>query len=223
MKTRAAVLREVNAPWSVEEIELDDPQPREILVKTLAAGMCHSDEHAHNGSMTVPLPVVGGHEGAGEVIAIGEGVTEFAVGDHIACSFIPSCGKCTWCARGMQNLCDLGAHLLEPGMMAGGFRHHSGSGEDITPLLKLGTFAEHMVLSVDSAVKIENDNSRRASGSRELWRHHRIRLRGQSGRRHRWRHRCGRRLWRCRHVGGAGSPRGRRQERDRCRPVGVQA
>ncbi len=157
MKTRAAVLREVNAPWSVEEIELDDPQPREILVKTLAAGMCHSDEHAHNGSMTVPLPVVGGHEGAGEVIALGEGVTEFEVGDHVACSFIPSCGKCTWCARGMQNLCDLGAHLLEPGMMAGGFRHHSGSGEDITPLLKLGTFAEHMVLSVDSAIKIEKD------------------------------------------------------------------
>jgi len=157
MKTRAAILREINTPWSVEEIELDDPQPREILVKTLAAGMCHSDEHAHNGSMTVPLPVVGGHEGAGEVIGLGDSVTEFEIGDHIACSFIPSCGKCTWCARGMQNLCDLGAHLLEPGMMAGGYRHHSTTGEDVTPLLKLGTFAEHMVLSVDSAIKIEKD------------------------------------------------------------------
>ena len=64
MKTRAAVLREVNEPWSVEEIELDDPERGEILVKTLAAGMCHSDEHAHDGTMPVPLPIVGGHEGA---------------------------------------------------------------------------------------------------------------------------------------------------------------
>ncbi len=157
MKIRAAVLREINTPWTVEEIELDGPQAREILVKTLAAGMCHSDEHAHNGSMPVPLPIVGGHEGAGEVIALGEGVTEFEVGDHIACSFIPSCGKCTWCARGMQNLCDLGAQLLEPGMIGGGYRHHAADGSDISALLKLGTFAEHMVLSVDSAIKIDND------------------------------------------------------------------
>ena len=157
MKTRAAVLREVNTPWSVEEIELDDPQPGEILVKTLAAGMCHSDEHAHDGSMPAPLPMVGGHEGAGEVLALGEGVTEFEVGDHVSCSFIPSCGKCRWCASGQQNLCDLGAHLMEPGMMAGGFRHHTAEGTDLTPLLKLGTFAEHMVLSVDSAIKIDKD------------------------------------------------------------------
>ena len=157
MKTRAAILRETNTPWSVEEIELDGPQRREILVKTLAAGMCHSDEHAHDGSMPVPLPIVGGHEGAGEVIALGEGVVEFEVGDHICCSYIPSCGKCTWCASGQQYLCDLGAQLMEPGMMAGGYRHHAADGTDLTPLLKLGTFAEHMVLSVDSAIKIDKD------------------------------------------------------------------
>lgn len=159
MKTRAAILREVGTDWSVEEIELDEPREGEILVKTLAAGMCHSDEHAHDGTMPVTLPLVGGHEGAGEVIGLGPGVTEFEIGDHISCSFIPSCGKCRWCASGQQNLCDLGAHLMEPGMMAGGFRHHSKDGEDLTPLLKLGTFAEHMVLSVDSAVKIPKDIS----------------------------------------------------------------
>jgi len=157
MKTRAAILREVGADWSVEEIELDDPQAGEILVKTLAAGMCHSDEHAHDGTMPVPMPLVGGHEGAGEVIGLGPGVTEFEIGDHISCSFIPSCGKCSFCASGQQNLCDLGMHLMEPGMMAGGFRHHSTAGEDLTPLLKLGTFAEHMILSVDSAIKIQDD------------------------------------------------------------------
>jgi NDMA-dependent alcohol dehydrogenase len=157
MKTRAAVLREVGADWSVEEIELDDPQVGEILIKTTAAGMCHSDEHAHDGTMPVTLPLVGGHEGAGVVIGLGPGVTEFDIGDHISCSFIPSCGKCRWCAEGMQNLCDLGSQLMDPGMIGGGFRHHTAAGEDLTPLLKLGTFAEHMVLSVDSAIKIQKD------------------------------------------------------------------
>ncbi len=157
MKTRAAILREPNTPWSVEEIELDEPQQGEILVKTLAAGMCHSDEHAHDGSMPVPLPIVGGHEGSGEVIGLGPGVTEFEIGDKISCSYIPSCGKCVLCASGQQNLCDLGAHLMEPGMMGGGYRHHAADGTDLTPLLKLGTFAEHMVVSVDSAIKINPD------------------------------------------------------------------
>ena len=157
MKTRAAVLREIGADWSVEEIELDEPKAGEILVKTTAAGMCHSDEHAHDGTMPVPLPIIGGHEGAGVVIGLGPGVTEFEVGDHISCSFTPSCGKCTWCARGQQNLCDLGAHLMEPGMIDGTFRHHTSDGTTLTPLLKLGTFAEHMVLSVDSAIKVQKD------------------------------------------------------------------
>ena len=157
MKTRAAVLREVGADWSVEEIELDEPKAGEILVKTGAAGMCHSDEHAHDGTMPVPLPIIGGHEGSGTVIGLGPGVTEFEIGDQISCSFIPSCGKCTWCARGQQNLCDLGAKLMEPGMIDGSHRHHDAAGNPLTPLLKLGTFAEHMVLSVDSAIKIQKD------------------------------------------------------------------
>ena len=157
MKTRAAILREANTPWSVEEIELEDPQGGEILVRSLASGMCHSDEHAHDGTIPAPLPIIGGHEGAGEVIAIGPKVTEFEVGDHVCCSFIASCGKCAWCASGQQYLCDLGAHILEPGMMAGGYRHHSSRGEALSPLLKLGTFAEHMVISVDSAIKIPKE------------------------------------------------------------------
>ncbi len=156
MKTRAAILREAGADWSIEQIELDGPQRREVLVKTAAAGLCHSDEHARDGAMPVPLPIVGGHEGAGVVIEVGEGVTELEVGDHVAVSFIPSCGRCRWCASGKQNICDLGMHLMAPGMMppAGGFRHHDADGADLTPMLKLGTFAEHMVLSVDSAVKV---------------------------------------------------------------------
>ncbi len=157
MKIRAAVLREANTDWSVEEIDLDGPGPREVLVKTTAAGMCHSDEHGRDGTMAVALPVVGGHEGAGVVVELGEGVTELAVGDHISASFVPSCGRCRWCASGQQNICDLGMHLLAPGMMppAGGFRHRDAAGNELTPMLKLGTFAEYMVLSVDSAVRVD--------------------------------------------------------------------
>lgn len=157
MKTRAALLREPNSDWSVEEIEIDDPGPRQILVKTLAAGMCHSDEHGRDGSMPIPFPLIGGHEGAGEVVALGPGVSEFELGDHVSCSFIPSCGRCKWCADGMANLCDLGMYLLEPGVIGGGFMHRDAEGNDLTPMLKLGTFAEHMLLSVDSCVKIPND------------------------------------------------------------------
>ncbi len=159
MKIRAAVLREVNGDWSVEDINIDGPGPHEVLVKTTAAGLCHSDEHGRDGTMPLPLPVVGGHEGAGVVVEVGEGVTELAVDDHIACSFIPSCGRCRWCASGAQNLCDLGAHLMEPGMMppAGGYRHRDASGNELTPMLKLGTFAEYMTISVDSAIKVDPD------------------------------------------------------------------
>ena len=157
MKTRAAVLREINTDWSVEEIELDGPGPREVLVKTTAAGMCHSDEHARNGTMPVPLPAVGGHEGAGIVVEVGEGVAELEVGDHVAASFIPSCGRCRWCADGQQHLCDLAKHLLSPGVLppAEGFRHHDADRNDLSAMLKLGTFAEHMVVSVDSVVKVD--------------------------------------------------------------------
>ena len=117
--------------------------------------MCHSDEHAHDGTMPVPLPIIGGHEGAGEVIGLGPSVTEFEIGDHLV--FVHSV---VWQVHlvccGQQNLCDLGAHLMEPGMIDGTFRHHTLDGTALTPLLKLGTFAEHMVVSVDSAIKVQD-------------------------------------------------------------------
>ena len=211
MKTRAAVLRETNADWSVEEIELDGPGPREVLVKTTAAGMCHSDEHARNGAMPVPLPIVGGHEGAGVVVEVGEGVAELAVGDHISASFVPSCGRCRWCADGQQHLCDLGIHLLAPGMLppAGGFRHHDADGNDLTPMLKLGTFArahggQHRLRS--------EGRPRRTGGHRrtgELRGHNRLRGGGQPGRRPARRHRGGGGLRRARQRGAAGGQAGR--------------
>ena len=109
--TRAAVLWGIGEDWKIEEIELDDPQPGDVLVKTAFAGMCHSDEHAMTGDLPLPLPMIGGHEGSGVVEAVGEGVTSVAVGDHVSMSFIPSCGRCNWCSSGRQYLCDEGAKL----------------------------------------------------------------------------------------------------------------
>ena len=82
------------------------------MVKMTASGMCHSDEHLVTGDLAIPMPVVGGHEGAGVVVEVGEGVTEIAEGYPVVLSFIPACGRCKECARGMSNLCELGAHVL---------------------------------------------------------------------------------------------------------------
>jgi NDMA-dependent alcohol dehydrogenase len=166
MRTRAAVLYGANQEWQVKEIELDDPGRGEVIVKTHAAGLCHSDEHLVTGDLGTPeelggsslFPVIGGHEGSGVVIEIGEGVTDVALGDHVAVSFVPACGKCRWCASGQQNLCDLGAGTLGPGMVTDGrSAHHGPDGEDINTMAKLGTFAEHMLLSQDSVVKVDPD------------------------------------------------------------------
>ena len=118
MKTRAAILHDMGQQWSVEEFELDPPKAGEVLVEMAAAGLCHSDEHIRNGDMSVPnqvmesyglpgmFPMIGGHEGAGVVLDVGEGVTEFAPGDHVVTSFVAVCGTCRWCSSGMEYICD---------------------------------------------------------------------------------------------------------------------
>ena len=157
MKTTAAILWEVNAPWSVEEIELDAPKAGEVLVKIAASGMCHSDEHLTTGDLPFALPIIGGHEGAGVVEAVGEGVSWLEVGDHVVFGFIPSCGRCPSCSTGHQNLCDLGA-LMGLGLQVtdGTSRHHAG-GKDLTLMCMLGTFAKHTVVNEASCIKIEKD------------------------------------------------------------------
>ena len=157
MKTKAAVLWEVNAPWSVEEIELDAPGPGEVFVKIAASGMCHSDEHLTTGDLPFALPIVGGHEGAGVVEAIGEGVSWLAVGDHVVFGFIPSCGRCPSCSTGHQNLCDLGALMGLGLQISDGTSRHHAQGKDLTLMCMLGTFAHHTVVNEASCIKIEKD------------------------------------------------------------------
>jgi NDMA-dependent alcohol dehydrogenase len=154
MKTRAAVLRQQPSLWAIEEVDLDEPGPSEVLVEMMATGLCHSDDHIALGDMDTPLPLVGGHEGAGIVRQVGSEVHDLTVGDHIITSFIPACGKCRWCVSGQQNLCDNGALIATGEQASGGFRMHSG-GVDIATATTLGTFAEWQVFDQMSVMKID--------------------------------------------------------------------
>lgn len=156
MQSKAAILWEQHAPWSVEDIELDPPKAGEVLVKIAASGMCHSDEHIVTGDLPVELPVIGGHEGAGVVMEVGEGVSWLQPGDHVVFGFIPACGRCVPCATGHSNLCDFGALILGGRQLDGTSRHHA-RGQDIRTMTLLGTFAHHTVVNEASCIKIEKD------------------------------------------------------------------
>ena len=166
MKSRAAILRNIGGPWLVEPFELDAPRAGEVLIRMAAAGLCHSDTHILNGHVTAPVgpgqapmrrpPTIGGHEGSAVVLEIGSGVTGLAPGDHVVTSFVPACGRCRWCASGMEYLCDLGAGTMKPGMPTDGtFRHHTHDGLDLGHVAKIGAFAEHTVVSADSLVRVD--------------------------------------------------------------------
>ncbi|MEV5413487.1 NDMA-dependent alcohol dehydrogenase [Thermopolyspora sp. NPDC052614] len=157
MRTRAAVIRKPGTPWELTELELDEPRAGEVRIKFAASGMCHSDEHLRTGASIGRLPLVGGHEGAGVVEAVGPDVTRVKVGDHVVCSFIPACGTCRYCSTGRQNLCDQGAEMVTGRLSDGTFRFHDDSGEDLGGFCMLGTFSQRAVVSQASCVRIDDD------------------------------------------------------------------
>ena len=154
--TRAVVCRAPGKPWEVTELELDDPKANEVRIKFHAAGLCHSDDHIQKGDAAMRMPVVGGHEGAGVVDMIGDGVTRVKVGDHVVCSFIPACGSCRYCSTGRQNLCDAGKNAGTGMFPDGTFRFHQ-NGEDFGGLCVLGTFSQYSVVSEYSCIPIPDD------------------------------------------------------------------
>jgi len=156
MKTTAAVLWGLGEKWSVEEVDLDPPKEQEVLVRLAASGLCHSDAHLVTGDVPIPFPVVGGHEGAGIVEDVGPGVAGIEPGDHVVLAFIPSCGRCHWCATGRSNLCDLGAGIILGPQLDGTYRFHAGDA-DVGQMCMLGTFAPLTVVPAASVVKIDDD------------------------------------------------------------------
>ncbi|CAN5404726.1 NDMA-dependent alcohol dehydrogenase [soil metagenome] len=157
MKTKGALLWELNAPFRIDEIDLGDPVDDEVQLRMHAAGMCHSDYHLTTGATPIGLPALGGHEGAGVITKVGKNVKGLAEGDHVILAFIPACGECPPCLKGFRSLCDRGALLLGGKAIADGTsRIHAGSHE-VSPMNLLGTFAPYMTVHKDSVVKIDND------------------------------------------------------------------
>lgn len=154
MKIQAALLMEQPGVWEVCEVDLDGPQEREVLVRVVASGLCHSDDHVAKGDGKVQhFPYCGGHEVAGVVEEVGLGVHGLAVGDHVVTSFIPGCGRCRWCAAGKQNLCDNGAMLRNGTQLDGTHRMHL-DGRPVARSSMIGGFAEYGVMPEWTCVKI---------------------------------------------------------------------
>ncbi|GAA0868635.1 zinc-dependent alcohol dehydrogenase family protein [Brevundimonas basaltis] len=165
MQTTAAVLRAVGAPrpyadsrpLAIETVTLDPPGRDEVLVAVRAAGLCHSDLSVVNGDRPRPMPMTLGHEAAGVVEALGPGVGDLAVGDHVVMVFMPSCGHCDPCASGRPALCEPGAAANVRGeLLGGGVRLHSEAG-DLHHHLGCSAFASHAVVSRRSLIKVDAD------------------------------------------------------------------
>lgn len=164
MKTKAAVLYEMGAPQPyaeslplvIDDVALADPGPGEVLVEIAAAGLCHSDLSVLDGSRPRKLPMVMGHEASGIVREVGAGVTEFADGDHVVFSFVPVCGRCSFCAAGRGALCEPGAQANVAGTLLSGARRFTNSESQVcNHHLGVSGFSQFTVAAQESLVKID--------------------------------------------------------------------
>ena len=153
-KARAVICRELGKPVVVEEISVEPPRRGEVTVKLAACGVCHSDLSATNGTLAMQLPLILGHEAAGEVVEAGPDVRDLREGDHVVSSFIYMCGKCRFCASGRPVLC------LEQGKAVttlpdGTLRTRDARGNALNIFSGCGVMAEYATLHEDNLVKIE--------------------------------------------------------------------
>ncbi|QEC48483.1 zinc-binding dehydrogenase [Baekduia soli] len=168
MKVRGAVLTEMgrpapyarSRPLEIVELDLAPPGPGELLVRVQAAGLCHSDLSVIDGSRPRVMPMVLGHEAAGEVVQTGGGTPGFATGDHVVLSFVPTCGACGPCRAGRPALCEPGAAANASGALLSGARRFSrpeAPGHALHHHLGVSAFADHVVVSAHSAVRVAAD------------------------------------------------------------------
>jgi S-(hydroxymethyl)glutathione dehydrogenase / alcohol dehydrogenase len=154
---KAPVLTAYDTPLELrDDIEIAPPGPGEVRVKMVASGVCHSDLSVLNGTIPLPTPILLGHEGAGIVEEVGEGVTTVAPGDHVVCSFVPACGECYTCQHGQAYLCEKAAIQAAAGLLDGTTRLTSG-GSPLHQMACLGTFAPYAIVPEISMVKIPDD------------------------------------------------------------------
>jgi alcohol dehydrogenase len=167
MRVRAAVLETIglpapyaeSRPLKIREVELDPPGAGEVLIRVHAAGLCHSDLSVISGDRPRPVPMVLGHESAGEVIECGAGITDLAPGDRVVLVFMPSCGGCMPCMEGRPALCEPGAASNGAGTLLSGERRLHLDGQPVNHHVGVSCFADHAVVSRRSCVKIEADLS----------------------------------------------------------------
>src|SRR5208282_496729 len=144
-------------PLEIAELDLASPGRGEALVAIKAAGLCHSDLSVIDGSRPRPTPMALGHEAAGIVEAVGEGVTDLKVGDHVVLVFVPSCGRCGPCAAGRPALCEPGARANGAGTLLSGERRLTFRGEPVHHHLGVSAFADHAVVARESCVRVDPD------------------------------------------------------------------
>ena len=157
MHITAAVVREKFGPFAIEQVELTDPRPDELLVRIAASGMCQTDQHGRDGYFDSRFPAVFGHEGAGVVEAVGAGVTAFAPGDHVVISF-PWCGACANCKRHMESHCQRNRELKMGGTRPDGSTLMSQKGAPVySAFFQQSSFATHAIANERFAVKVRKD------------------------------------------------------------------
>jgi Zn-dependent alcohol dehydrogenase len=154
---RAAILTEPGRPLQVDDVDLAAPGPGEVRVRVGAAGVCHSDLHDRQGVLPHPLPVVLGHEGAGTVTEVGQGVTEVAPGDRVVLLWRASCGHCAYCSSGRPELCPNGVPMRLKGTLADGTSRLSWRGQEVHHFLGVSCFAEEAVLPKEGVVRVPDD------------------------------------------------------------------
>jgi S-(hydroxymethyl)glutathione dehydrogenase/alcohol dehydrogenase len=154
MITRAAVLWERGQPLSVEDVELAPPGPGEVLVEIKAAGVCHSDLHPAHDDWPIRTPIVLGHEGAGIVRDVGEGVTQVKLGDNVVLCWAPACGSCPYCLEGRAVLCERLDRTTYRNRLPSGATKLRARGQDIAHFLGTACFAQYAVVPQEGMVPV---------------------------------------------------------------------
>src|SRR3954469_12470642 len=149
---KAAILTGLEQPLEIHEVELDKPHAGEVKVRMGASGVCHSDLSGQNGTLMGVAPIVLGHEGAGVIEEVGEGVTSVKPGDHVVISWVPQCGECYFCKRNQGQLCSAADIALVGGGLLDGTTRMTLGGAPLFQMAASGTFSEHTIIPATGAV-----------------------------------------------------------------------